>query len=100
MIILAFLIFSTLGVLFAFSIKVALSSENLGYTKLILSLGVNVFFMTVHMDIVKFDNFLYFGHHPEIINNYESVGWLAFICMFLHALALPVKRNMRWWWQR
>ena len=100
LIILAFLIFSVLGVLFAYSLKVILSSKNIGYTKLLLGLGVNMLFISVHIDIVKFDNFLYFGHHPEIINNYESIGWLAFICLFLHALALPVKRDLKWWWQR
>jgi hypothetical protein len=96
----SFLIFSLLGILFAHYLKVVLSSKTLGYTKFFIGLVVNMFFMRAHMNIVKFDNFLYFGHHPEIINNYESVGWLAFICLFLHALALHVKRDLKWWWQR
>ncbi len=100
MITFSFLIFSLLGILFAHYLKVVLSSKTLGYTKFFIGLVVNMFFMRAHMNIVKFDNFLYFGHHPEIINNYESVGWLAFMCLFLHALALPVKRDLKWWWQR
>ncbi|WP_338740403.1 MULTISPECIES: hypothetical protein [unclassified Pseudomonas] len=100
MITFAFIIFSLFGILFAYYLKVVLSSKTLGYAKFFLGLAINMFFMRAHMNIVKFDNFLYFGHHPEIINNCESVGWLAFICLFLHALAFPVKRDLKWWWQR
>ncbi|WLH27978.1 hypothetical protein [Pseudomonas canadensis] len=100
MIIFAFLIFSSAGLLFAYSLRVILSSKNLGHIKLLTGLAVNVFFMITHMEIAQFDKYLYFGLHPEIIDTYPAIGWIALTCFILHALALPVKRDLSWWWKK
>ncbi len=100
MIIFIFLIFLLLGLLFAYSLRVILSSKDLGHTKLLTGLAVNMFFMMTHLEIAQFDKYLYFGIHPEIIETYPSIGWLALIAFILHALALPVKRDLNWWWKR
>ncbi|MDF3132174.1 hypothetical protein [Pseudomonas extremaustralis] len=100
MIIWAFPAFSIFGLLVAYSMKVILSSKNLGYTKFYLGLAINIFFMMPLLEAFKFDKYLYFGSCPELIETYPSIGWFAFICFLLHPLALPVKRNLNWWWQR
>lgn len=100
MIILAFLILSPLGLLCAYSLRVIFSGKNLGYTKIYISLAVNIFFMTIHMEIAQFDKYLYFGTHQEIIENNPAIGWIALTLFILHALALPVKRDLNWWWKR
>ncbi|MBC3254241.1 hypothetical protein HU733_01940 [Pseudomonas paralactis] len=100
MIIMAFLILSPLGLLFAYSLRVIFSGKGLGYTKIYISLAVNIFFMMTHMEIAQSDKYLCFGTHPEVIENYPIIGWIALAFFILHALALPVKRDLNWWWKR
>lgn len=100
MIIMAFLILSPLGLLFAYWLRVIFSGKRLGYTKIYISLAVNIFCMMTYMEIAQFDKYLYFGTHPEVIENYPIIGWIALAFFILHALALPVKRDLNWWWKR
>ena len=100
MIIWAFPAFSILGLLFAYITKVILSSKNLGYTKFYIGFAINIFFMVTLLEAVKFDNYIYFGSCPELIDTYPSIGWFALVCFFLHTLALPVKHDLTWWWKR
>ncbi|NMX50496.1 hypothetical protein HBO35_12060 [Pseudomonas veronii] len=100
MIIMAFLILSPLGLLFAYWLRVIFAGKRLGYTKIYISLAVNIFFMMTHMEIAQLDKYLYFGTHPEVIENYPIIGWIALAFFILHALALPVKRDLNWWWKR
>jgi hypothetical protein len=92
-IIMAFLILSPLGLLFAYWLRVIFAGKRLGYTKIYISLAVNIFFMMTHMEIAQLDKYLYFGTHPVF-------GWIALAFFILHALALPVKRDLNWWWKR
>lgn len=96
----AFPAFSILGLLFSYSIKVILSGASLGYTKFYIGFAINLFFMVTLLDAVEFDNYLYFGHCPEVIDTYPSIGWFALVCLLLHTQALPVKHDLNWWWKR
>lgn len=92
--------FSILGLVFAYCMKVIISNKDLGHTKFLLGFAINIFFMITHLEAVKLDKYLYFGIYPELINTYPIIGWFALVCFLLHTLALPVKRDLKWWWQR
>ncbi|CRM26409.1 hypothetical protein [Pseudomonas sp. 31 R 17] len=91
---------SILGVACAFSLRVLLSSETLGYTKLFLGLIPNMLAMALHYQIAYLNKFPLLGYRPDIIDEHIFIGWLALICFFLHASAFPVKQDLNWWWKR
>ena len=95
-----FPLLSITGVLCAFSLRVILSSQNLGYIRLFLGLIPNMLAMRIHYKIAAFDEYPLIGHRPEIINEHIFIGWLALTCFLLHASAFPVKRDLNGWWKK
>ncbi len=95
-----FPILSALGLLCGFSLRVLLSSKNLGYVKLFLGLIPNMLAMALHYKIVYLDIFPFLGHRPDIIDEYVFIGWLALACFLLHACAFPVKYDLQWSWKK
>ena len=91
---------SIFGVICGFSLKVLLSSKNLGYTKLFLGMAPNMLAMALHYKIAYLNKFPLLGHRPDIIDEHVFIGWLALLCFFLHASAFPVKQDLNWWWKR
>jgi hypothetical protein len=82
---------------FAYFLKVNLSGSNLNHVKLYSCLVFNWISVAPYMGILTNNRFLFFGYWPDIIIEHHFVGWIAFICIFIHLFALPVKRKVKWW---
>lgn len=100
MIVLIFPVMAACGVFLAYSLKIHLSGCNLSYTKLYFCLLLNDFFVVPYINIIQHDDFPYLGHRPDIISEHPFIGWIAFVCVFLHLFSLPVKRNVKGWLSR
>lgn len=92
-----FPILAACGIFFAYLLKVRLSGSNLNHFKLYSCLVLNGLFVVPYMDILQNNYFLFLGHRPEIIPEHPFIGWLAFVCIFIHLFSLPVKRKVKWW---
>lgn len=79
----------------AYSLKKRLSGEDLNHTKLYAGLAFNSLFVVPYIDIVQANDFPFLGYRPDIISEYPFIGWIAFICIFLHSLACPVKWKIK-----
>lgn len=95
-----FPLLSIFGVFSAFSLRILLSSKNLGYAKFFLGMISNMLIMRVHYKIADLNIFPFLGYRPDIINEHIFIGWLALACFFLHASAFPVKQDLKWWWEK
>jgi hypothetical protein len=96
----AFFALAAFGVFCAYFLKINLSGSNLNHAKLYSCLVFNGLFILPYMDILQNNEFLFFGHRPDVISEYPLIGWIAFICIFIHLFALPVKQNVKWWFSR
>lgn len=81
----------------AYFLKTHLSGEDLNHTKLYFGIGVNALFAVHYIDIVQNNDFPLLGYRPDIISDHPFIGWIAFICIFLHSFACPVKREVKCW---
>jgi hypothetical protein len=81
----------------AYFIKIRLSGENLNHTKLYFGLAFNTLFAVPYINIVQHNDFPHLGYRPDIISDHPFIGWIAFICIFLHSFACPVKREVKCW---
>lgn len=92
-----FPLFAAWGILCAYTLKIRLSGGNHFLVKFFLCLIFNGFFATTYLNMIERDNFLLLGHKPEIILNHPFIGWIAFFCIPIHAAALPVRWEIKWW---
>lgn len=92
-----FPIFAIWGIFCAYTLKIRFSGSTYFIAKFLSCLLYNGFFATTYLDIIKEDNYLVLGHKPEILINHPFVGWIAFLCIPIHAAALPVRREIKWW---
>lgn len=100
MILWAFPVLAVCGIWLAYLLKIGVSGKNLTYTKFFLCFVFNGFFVIPYMDILQDNEFLFLGRRPEILLEYPFIGWIAFCCIFIHLFALPVKREVKWWFSR
>ena len=100
MILLVFPVLAACGIFVATFLKVHFSGGDLNYVKLFFCLIVNGMFVVPYMDILQGDDFLFLGHRPEIVSEHPFIGWIAFVCIFIHVLLFPVRRNVKWWFSR
>lgn len=100
MIVLIFSALAACGVFLAYFLKIHLSGRNLTHAKLYFCLILNGFFVVPYINIIEHNDFLYLGSRPDIISEHPIIGWIAFVCIFLHLFSFPVKRNVKWWFSR
>ena len=100
MIVWAFPALAVCGMLFAYSLKIYLSGNNLNNIKLFFRLIFNGLFVVPYIDIIENNDFLFLGHRPDIISEHPFIGWIAFSCIFIHSFSLPVKRQVKWLFSR
>lgn len=100
MIFFVFPVLAACGVFVAYFLKVRLSGSDLNHVKLYFCLLFNGLFVVPYMDILQNNDFLFLGHRPEIISEHPFIGWIAFVCIFIHLFSFPVKRNVKWWFSR
>lgn len=96
----AFPVLAVCGIYFAYFLKVRLSGKKLNNIKFFFCLTYNGVFVVPYIDIIENSDFLLLGYRPEIISEHPFIGWIAFICIFMHSFALPVKRNVKWFFSR
>jgi len=100
MIVWVFPLFSILGVTTAYFLKIHLSGNNLNHTRICLGLVFNALFIIPYIDIIENNKFPVLGYRPDIILDNPFIGWVAFICIFLHLFAHPVKWEVKFWLSR
>lgn len=92
-----FPLFATWGVLCAYTLKIRFSGTQYFFAKFSLCLAFNGFFAITYLGMIEQHQFLLLGHQPDLISNYPFIGWIAFFCIPIHAGALPVRWEIRWW---
>lgn len=95
-----FPVLAIFGISAAYLLKVHLSGSDLSYAKFYSCLVFNGFFVIPYIEILQNNDFLFLGHRPEITSEHPFIGWISFICIFIHLFALPVKRKVKWWFSR
>ena len=100
MIVWVFPVLAVCGIFFAYFLKIHFSGNNLNSIKIFLCLLFNGLFVVPYIDIIENNDFLFLGRRPEILSEHPFIGWIAFICIFIHSFALPVKRKVKWVFSR
>ncbi|KAF2395275.1 hypothetical protein [Pseudomonas frederiksbergensis] len=92
-----FSLLAVLGVTMAYLLKIRLSGDNLNHVKLCLGLAFNAIFIISYMDIIENNKYPFLGYRPDIILDNPFIGWVAFVSIFLHSFACPVKWEVKFW---
>ncbi|MGW8466964.1 hypothetical protein [Pseudomonas sp. CLCA07] len=92
-----FPLLACLGVATAYLLKIHLSGDNLNHAKLCLGMAFNAIFIISYMGIIEYSKYPILGYRPDIISDNPFIGWMAFVCIFLHLLARPVNREVKSW---
>ena len=95
MIPLAFIGLAIIGIASSIFLKLHFSGPSLGWTKLLFCLAYNAFFGVCYLLIAKQDHFVYFGYRPDIIEDYQFIGWSAPLLFLFHGFSYPKKEKRR-----
>ena len=63
-------------------------------------LVLTIFFGSFHMSTAKYGYDIVFPSLKPILQGNEVVGWIAFICVFLHTCCVPTQYEPRRWFSR
>ncbi|MGY2288546.1 hypothetical protein ACW9H6_01015 [Pseudomonas sp. SDO528_S397] len=96
MIIGVYLIISAFGIIVSFTAKVLLSGRTMGNTRYFIGYAISGCFLWIHGELIFYDKFPFYGRHPELIKQYEIIGWFALSCYPIQALAFPAPYEVRW----
>lgn len=91
MIVWVFTILAIFGVCAAYLLRYWFSGKNLSVAGLYSCVVFNCFFAVPYIMIIEDNDFVFLGSRPDIILEHPSIGWIAFVCVFMHSFAVPTK---------
>lgn len=85
------------GVFFAYRLRAFFSGEQLTFIKFFFCLCFNLLFFLLHSAIIQHQCFMFYWCYPTLHDDFPAIGWISFLCLFLHVFASPVGWTPRKW---
>ncbi len=76
------------------------SGEQFKWRWFLICLSFTIFFGSFHMSIAKHGYDILFPVLKPFINGNDAVGWIAFVCVFLHTGCVPTQHEPKRWFSR
>ena len=82
--------------IFAYFLKFYFTHPDLKRFVFALCFFFNLAVILYHNTVLNYQQFLFYGYHPELLKAHPSIIWIAGACTPLHMLAVPRNERLRW----
>lgn len=76
------------------------SGKNFKWKWFVIFLSLTIFFGSFHMSTVEYGYDIIFPDLKPILQGNDTVGWIAFVSMFLHTCCIPTQYEPIRWFSR